>query len=170
MEEAHDGYCWNQFSQLFFHMHQIIALWFGICKRAWELSKSLKNLCGWWWWWWWWWWWCSRAHSFMRVNNVKKICSSYWWWCRCLAPGSRVRPGVHLLMLLTQVVVGSYLVVAKIALSGGVQQLVFAVYRDAFGICLLIPFAYFYELYVNNIFPWSTRLDLSWEPPKSFAI
>jgi hypothetical protein len=25
-------------------------------------------------------------------------------------------------------------------------------------------------LYVNNIFPWSTRLDLSWEPPKSFAI
>ncbi|KAH8971848.1 hypothetical protein BDL97_02G163800 [Sphagnum fallax] len=64
----------------------------------------------------------------------------------CLAPGSRVRPGVHLLMLLTQVVVGSYLVVAKIALSGGVQQLVFAVYRDAFGICLLIPFAYFYEL------------------------
>jgi hypothetical protein len=71
----------------------------------------------------------------------------------CLAPGSRVRPGVHLLMLLTQVVVGSYLVVAKIALSGGVQQLVFAVYRDAFGICLLIPFAYFYELYANNILP-----------------
>jgi hypothetical protein len=57
-----------------------------------------------------------------------------------------VRPGVHLLMLLTQVAVGSYLVVAKIALSGGVQLLVFAVYRDAFGICLLIPFAYFYEL------------------------
>ncbi len=70
-------------------------------------------------------------------------------------------------MLLTQVAVGSYLVVAKIALSGGVQQLVFAVYRDAFGICLLIPFAYFYELYANNIFPWSTRLDLSWDPQKT---
>jgi hypothetical protein len=25
-------------------------------------------------------------------------------------------------------------------------------------------------LYANNIFPWSTRLYLSWEPPKSFAI
>jgi hypothetical protein len=82
-----------------------------------------------------------------------------------LAPGSRVRPRVHLLMLLTQAAVGSYLVVAKIALSGGVQQLVFAVYRDAFGICLLIPFAYFYELYANNIFPWTPKKLCNLERP-----
>jgi hypothetical protein len=56
-----------------------------------------------------------------------------------------VRAEVHALLLLTEVAIGGYYVLAKIALSTGLHQLAFAVYRNAFGLCILIPFAYFYE-------------------------
>lgn len=56
-----------------------------------------------------------------------------------------VKAQVHVLMLLTQWASGAYVVLAKNALSDGLHKLVFSVYRNAFGLILLIPFAYFYE-------------------------
>lgn len=56
-----------------------------------------------------------------------------------------VKAQVHVLLLVTQCASGGYFVLAKNALSDGLHKLVFSVYRNAFGLILLIPFAFFYE-------------------------
>lgn len=73
---------------------------------------------------------------------------------RCpFASGEKVLNGtkrmVHVALFLVQVAIGGYFVLAKAALVAGVNQFVFAVYRDAFGLSFLIPYAYFLEKYVN---------------------
>lgn len=81
-----------------------------------------------------------------QEKNLSDGLIKNWWWCR-YAGGSPdgVKAQVHALLLVTQCASGGYVVLAKNALSDGLHKLVFSVYRNAFGLILLIPFAFFYE-------------------------
>lgn len=55
------------------------------------------------------------------------------------------RTRVQLALITVQLGYGFYYVLTKAAMSEGVNQFVFAVYRDVIALCLLGPFAYFSE-------------------------
>lgn len=87
-----------------------------------------------------------------------------WGFLNGYAGGSPdgVKAQVHALLLVTQCASGGYVVLAKNALSDGLHKLVFSVYRNAFGLILLIPFAFFYER--------NTRLPLTLPVLKKYTI
>ncbi|XP_027084526.1 WAT1-related protein At4g19185 [Coffea arabica] len=65
----------------------------------------------------------------------------------------------HLALALVQVFNGGYHVITKVALNVGVNQIVFCVFRDLLGLCILAPVAYVREKRVRP--PLNKRLLLS---------
>jgi hypothetical protein len=52
----------------------------------------------------------------------------------------------HAAMLLVSCGAVGYFVISKSALNGGVNLLVFCLYRDAIAVCILVPLAFFTEM------------------------
>ncbi|XP_027181051.1 WAT1-related protein At4g19185-like [Coffea eugenioides] len=65
----------------------------------------------------------------------------------------------HLALALVQVFNGGYHVITKVALNVGINQIVFCVFRDLLGLCILAPVAYVREKRVRP--PLNKRLLLS---------
>ncbi|KAL5730685.1 hypothetical protein ACHQM5_003481 [Ranunculus cassubicifolius] len=62
-----------------------------------------------------------------------------------MADNSRNYIHAHASMAMVQVLLGGFAVVTKVALNGGINQIVFTTYRDILALLILAPVAYFYE-------------------------
>ncbi|KAL3697511.1 hypothetical protein R1sor_011587 [Riccia sorocarpa] len=70
--------------------------------------------------------------------------------------GERAR--VHIALLTVQLGYGLYYVLTKVAMSGGVNRFVFAVYRDGIALCLIGPMAYLSEKHLRTVMTLPTFL------------
>lgn len=69
----------------------------------------------------------------------------------CAMAGDAWKP--HAALVLVQLNYGGYHVITKLALSVGINQLVFCVLRDVISLAILGPLAYYSEKYVSVFNP-----------------
>lgn len=65
----------------------------------------------------------------------------------------------HAALILVQLNYGGYHVITKLALSVGLNQLVFCMLRDAIALSILAPLAYFQEKFVAPLHLFSSLLQ-----------
>ncbi|KAL2611600.1 hypothetical protein R1flu_023292 [Riccia fluitans] len=65
---------------------------------------------------------------------------------------------LHLALLTVQLSYGVYYVLTKSAMSGGVNQFVFAVYREVIALCFIVPLAYYTEKELRRPLTFQTSL------------
>lgn len=59
---------------------------------------------------------------------------------------------LHIAMLALQFGYAGFHVVSRLALNMGISKIVFPVYRNILAFILLVPFAYFLEKYVSELY------------------
>ncbi len=81
----------------------------------------------------------------LSTSHTFQVCFSYIHLAECYGRNRAMAADAwkaHAALLLVQLNYGAYHVIAKLALTGGINQLVFCVLRDVVALTILGPLAY----------------------------